>query len=244
MSLVKVQLKEIVKKQYLYKLNAYRNIITSLIITQLIALFFSINGVGNSGFGTSTVDVNIHVSYYSADIVLIFTLLWAFITGITITTKDYRNQEFSFVSNRLSSILSNILFLLTISMVAGLMAVFSRYILQDILYLFFDEAIIHSVSYGFGDYLKGLMATILYIVLISSFAYVLGMLFQIHKLFILVIPILFLGISFTNDNLLQNLFSVFINETFFSLFAIKVIVSSSLFFYCSYLINNRLEVRK
>ena len=100
-----------VKKQYFFKLKANIDAFSSLVWIQLLAHLFSLGGVASMGMGGTNLSVD--VKYYSADLVIGFTMLWAFVTAITITTKPYRNHDFTFVTNRLSSSLSNILFLLT-----------------------------------------------------------------------------------------------------------------------------------
>lgn len=53
-------------------------------------------------------------------------------TGILITTKAVRYDDFTFVSNRLSSNLANILFLLTASAIGGAAAVTAGFLLKII----------------------------------------------------------------------------------------------------------------
>jgi hypothetical protein len=51
MSLVKTSMLDIVKKQFRYKLKAYKQVFMSLIFIQLLAVFFSFNGVCMMGDG-------------------------------------------------------------------------------------------------------------------------------------------------------------------------------------------------
>ena len=123
MSLKTINLAETVKKQFVFKLKANIDVFSSLVWIQLLAILFSLNGVASMGMGGTNLSVD--VKYYSADLVIIFTMLWSFVTAITITTKPYRNHDFTFVSNRLSSSLSNILFLLTASFIGSITATLS-----------------------------------------------------------------------------------------------------------------------
>ena len=101
MSLSRTSLMEVVKRQYLFKLKSFIQVFMTLVVLQLLAMLFSFNGVGMMGSSNGSVEMDIQ--YYSADIVVVFTMLWAFITAILITTKAYRNDDFAFVTNRLSS---------------------------------------------------------------------------------------------------------------------------------------------
>ena len=136
MSLTRVNLAETVKKQYLYKLKANIDAFSSLLAIQLLAIIFSYGGVGSSGMSSG--DIHISVKYYSADLVIIFTLIWAFVTAITITTRSYRNHDFTFITNRLSSSLSNILFIVTTAMIGSLTAILAGNVLRTLSYFLVD----------------------------------------------------------------------------------------------------------
>src|SRR5690606_14116494 len=118
----------VVKKQYVFKLKAYLGVFTSLLAVQLLAILFSGSGVSSSGSGMN--DMHIRVHFYSADMVLVFTFIWAFIISMLLTTKVNRYPDFTFVSYRLSSNLANIYFLVTASIIAGTSAMLSSYLVK------------------------------------------------------------------------------------------------------------------
>ena len=89
--------------------------------------------------GVGGANLNIEVKYYSADLVIIFTMLWSFITAITIHTKPYRNHDFTFVTNRMSSSLSNILFLLTASIIGSITAVLAGNLVNVLVSILFKQ---------------------------------------------------------------------------------------------------------
>lgn len=134
MSLSKPNLASVVKKQYVHKLKANIGVFTSLLAVQILAILFSRNGVGSSGSGMN--DFSINVQFYSADMVLVFTFIWAFITSLLLTTKVNRYPDFSFVTNRLSSNLANIYFLVTASFIAGTGAMLSGYVVKMSIHYF------------------------------------------------------------------------------------------------------------
>src|SRR6185437_4463337 len=115
MSLVEVNLSKVVKRQFSFKLRAYVGVFASLIAMQILGIFFSFLGASSSYFGGSSVSVS--YTYYSADIVVGATMLWGFISAILITTKANRYDDFAFVTNRLSSNLSNMIFLIVASII-------------------------------------------------------------------------------------------------------------------------------
>ncbi|MFA1710684.1 hypothetical protein ACDX66_03145 [Peribacillus frigoritolerans] len=246
MSLTKVNLKETVKKQYFFKLKANIDAFSSLIGIQLLALLFSIGGVSSAGMGGSNISVNI--KYLSADLVIGFTLIWALVTAITITAKPYRNHDFTFVSNRLSSSLANILFLLTASIIGSITAILSGNLLKVLAYVFLDGRI-YGVHSGLEELVMGLCVTIFYVFLVTSIGYFIGTLVQVSKLVIIIIPVLFFGTLFLEGSMqkepfLVNVFTFYTMESTLTLFIIKVVVTVAVFFAAAISILNRMEVRR
>ncbi|MFB7638296.1 hypothetical protein [Peribacillus butanolivorans] len=246
MSLTSVNLWETVKKQYFFKLKANIDAFSSLIGIQLLALLFSFGGVGSVGMGGENFSINI--KYYSADLVIGFTLIWAFVTAIVITTKPYRNHDFTFVTNRLSSSLSNILYLLTASIVGSITAILSGDLLEILARILLDDQI-YSFNTGLQELVMGIGVTILYVFFVTSIGYFIGALVQESKLFIILIPVLFFGILFLEASMqkepfLINVFKFYGMESTLSLFIIKVIVTVAVFFTAAISILNRMEVRR
>lgn len=248
MSLSKVSLTSIVKKQYSYKLKAYVQVFWNLVFLQLLAIFFSLNGVGMMGSSSESIELEVH--YYSADLVAFFTMLWGFIIAIIITTKAYRNDDFTFVTNRLSHNLSNLLFLLTASLIGGLTAMLSTYLLKVITYLFVGpQTMANSSVFGTpAALILGIFATSFYIFLFCAFGYLVGTLVQIHKVFVVLVPALFFGSLVLggvsgNARIVSNLVGFIFSESSILLFIIKIIVTCSLLFTSAFVLSNRMEVR-
>ncbi|MUK89394.1 hypothetical protein GMD78_13580 [Ornithinibacillus sp. L9] len=246
MSLVNVNLGNVVKKQYLFKLRSYVGVFTSLVVLQLIALLFSLGGTGGGGGGSG--NFHVMINYYSGDVVIIFTILWVFINGILITTKAYREDDFSFVTNRLTNNLSNILFLLTASLVGGVTAIASGILLKVIRYFFFNaEPIITTFSISTIEIIYGVLATILYVFLFGSLGYLVGSLVQLYKKLAIILPVAFFGILFALASrdimLVEGVGEFYFKETSFLLFTVKVITTSGILLIVSLTISNRQEVR-
>lgn len=246
MSLTRVNLMETVKKQFFFKLKANIDAFSSLIGIQLLAVLFSLGGSGSSGmFGG---DLSVNVKYYTSDIVIVFTMIWSLVTAITITTKPYRNHDFTFVTNRLSSSLSNILFLLVASIIGSITSILSGNLIKMFPYIYLDQQG-YSVDSGIEVFLLGAFAAFLYLFIVSSIGYLIGALVQKSKGFVVLIPVLFFGSLFLDATLgrewfLLGVFQFYFMESTFSLFIVKVILTAALFFAAAAGILNRMEVRR
>lgn len=244
MSLTTTNLAKTVKKQYFFKLKANIDSFSSMVGIQLLALLFSLGGVGSSGMGG--MDFSVNTKHYSSDLVLVFTAIWSFVTAITITTKPYRNHDFSFVSNRLSSSLANVLFLLTTSILGAFTTMLSGNLLQILGYLFPDEQL--YFNNGTSHFFLGLLVVFFYLILASSIGYLIGAIVQVNKIFIIVIPVLIIGMLFqgteTGYPLLVRVFQYYLLEPSLFLFLIKTVLTSTLLWVLSLSILNRLEVRR
>ncbi|MCA1055737.1 hypothetical protein LCM10_12140 [Rossellomorea aquimaris] len=238
---------DIVKKQYRYKLKSYFGMFTSLMMIQLLAILFSFNGTGMSGGSSSSLDFEVH--YFTSDILQVFMMIWAFISAIIITTKAYRNDDYAFVTNRRISHFSNVLFLFSASVIAGLTGYLAIHLFKVITFMLKDSSSIMVESLTATGLLKGIPASILYIFLFACAGYFVGMLVQFNKIFAVLVPILCVGAlildGMTGDpTLLVSALTFFGSEMSFLLFLVKILGVSFLFLLGSIGISNRLEVRK
>ncbi|WP_186668056.1 hypothetical protein [Sporosarcina sp. BP05] len=249
MYLTEPRLTNIVKKQFLHKLNAYTGVFNSLIVMQLIGIFFGYGAGsgGSSNGGTLTIDYRLS----TGDGPVILTLLWAFSMGILVTTLAYRNDAFSFISNRLSHNISSILFLLFASAIAGTLAPLAGSIIKFISLFqsnpFFTEAsgLVSSPT----DFSIGVMTSILYTVLFASLGYVVGSFVQRSKFVlplliaaIFVFPLLQLNMG--GLDFIAKIVAFFGSETSLLLFLMKIVVTVSIFFAISIRVTTKTEVRK
>lgn len=245
MSSDKTNLFNLVKKQTAFKLKAHYSFFTVLLFIQMFAMFFSY--FGTMTYGSTVEYVSLEVSFFSADAVIGFTQLWAFITSILLTTKAYRYSDFTFVTNRLTSHLSNILFLLIASLVAGVTAFLSRYLIRVIKFYTMDVFTVQPFVEPASEIIIGVSATVLYVLLFSSIGYFSGMLVQMHKLFLVLLPVLYLGVLIISDNLSNDsvnpVFGFIGGETSFFMFVVKVVLIVVLMFGSATGLTNRLEVR-
>lgn len=242
-----VKLWDIVKKQTHYKLHAYISVFSSLLIIQVVGILFSTNGSGNSGMGFSGGSLNIR--FLTGDIIIIFTILWALISAIIITTKSYRNDDFIFISNRLSSNISNILFLIIASVIGGVTSMLSGILLKVIVFFVLKENYTLGTLISFQELLLGMFVSFLYILLLAAIGYFIGTVTQISKWFGVLLPTLFIGYSIVSANkdneviLIAEVFTFFAQESSLFLFLTKIILTSSILFFFSTLLSNNMEVR-
>lgn len=249
MSLTNPSLVDVVKKQYFYKLKAYTPVFFNLVFIQVLAILFSFNGVGMSGASSDNIEMSVH--YYSGDIVVIFTFIWAFVTAFNVTTKVNRDIDFSFVTNRLSSNLSNALFLITVGFLGAILAILSTNLLVIIFYYFSDQQFLNSqtVMSNPKEFLIGITSTSFYVFLFCALGYFAGTLVQIHKVFAFILPASFFGMLILDEGLgeakiVSFVFEFFFKESSLIMFITKVIVMVCLLFASAFAFSNRMEVKQ
>ncbi|MDD4239081.1 MAG: hypothetical protein PHT62_11095 [Desulfotomaculaceae bacterium] len=248
MSLTETSILAVAKTQYHYKTKAHAGLFYALIAVQLLAFLFSLNGVGSSGGGSPSISYTI--KYITGDMIIIFTLIWAFSIGISMANNGFKT-DFTFVSNRLSSHLSSLAFLLTAAVIAGVTATLCGLLLRVVMFL----------SHGGVDagpafwiappaLLSGIFAATLYAVLLSIIGYLIGMLTQRYPAFVVLLPGLLFGTLFVEarstgqTGTLISAIEFFSTEGSHALLALKVVLVSSIVFGCVILFFNRMEVRK
>jgi hypothetical protein len=250
MSLIELNLFQLTQKQYYYKLKAYTGMFFTMMIVQVSALLLSFGGV--SGMSTSSNNMIISTDVYSGEAVIILTLIWAFVTGVQLTANVIRDIDFAFVSNRISSQLSTIGFMLTLAMVASIAATLMSVLLRVIMYLYTGSSVAADSNFLITpvELLISLIAIFLYITLLMSIGYWFGMLSQKSVFLKVLLPTMFFGLLFLevrNDSgvsIIGDTFHFFVDERSLLVFSIKVIVSVIVLLGSAILLTNRLEVRK
>lgn len=247
MYLTEPQFTDVVKKQIRYKWNAYSGVFSSLLIMQMIGFFFGL-GTGGGSHGSESIDISF--TFSSGDSPAGFTFLWAFSMGILVTTLAYRNDAFTFVTNRLSHHLSSFLFLILASVIGGITAVLSSSFIKFIS-LFRDNMIlIESVGLfdAPGDFFLRIVTSIAYTILFAGIGYAIGSFIQRSKLVIPVIVIVLFILPMFNSlhatGLIEKVVAFYGTETSFLVFLVKVVVTVLVLFGISVTLTNRLEVRK
>lgn len=247
MSLKSVHLPNLIKKQFQYKLKSYIGIFSSIVVVQLIGMLFSETG-GTRSDGPD--GLMISVDYYSANVVIGFTMITILINAIHVTTKTFQEDGFIFVGNRLSANLSNVLFLVTVSIFGGITAILSGFLVRMGTMLLHTGAVLgDQMDMGFSELLYGIGASIAFMLLAAAVGYICGSLVQISRVFMFIIPAVLYGIAVLRvnnqgDQFGEVMFNFFFQETSFPLLWAKVIIVSAIMFACSLFITNKKEVRQ
>lgn len=248
MSLHEAKLWSVVKAQYGYKLKVYTGLLISLVVVQLIAMLFSGAGVGSSS--SSSGALRVEVKYFSGNLVLMFTLMWSFIISLMLAGRQSRSFDFTLVSNRQSSHLSNMLFIGTLNVLAGTTAMLAGAVFKLFVYFKYeDDQIINSVI-SLQAFISGMIAMVAYTALCAAAGYFIGTLIQWQRAFIVLLPaVLFgfltLGIRAGADGgWLIKLVQFFAEEHSLSVLIAKVISLLILFYTASFWLTRRTEVQR
>ncbi|KMK75535.1 hypothetical protein [Alkalihalobacillus pseudalcaliphilus] len=241
--LKKIRLEELVRKQTLFKLKALSSAVLVLIIVQTVFLVISVLASSGGSMGSNYYEIDIQ--HVSGDIVIGFTMIWAFIVGALITSKAYRYDDFSFVTSRLSAHLANIGYMVIVSSLGGLTAFLSGFTIKLFTFFVYEGEILKLSDTSAAVMFSGLVATILYMVLFMTLGYVCGMLVQMYEPLKIIIPALVFGaiIFLSEFGVLLLLVEQFLQEPSILLFALKVIGTCGVLLVIIIWSTDKLEVR-
>ncbi len=196
-------------------------------------------------------NISVSLSTYSGDLLIIFTFLWAFIVAILLTTKDYRDIDFAFVTNRMSSNISNIGFLLTASIIGAITAILAGVMLRVIVFFILGSQgiLMENFFISAGEIFTGFSVTTLYLFLIVATGYLCGVLVQINKIFLVILPAFLFGTLAlmgrgVEMEIIMRAVNFILLESSLPGLAIKIILLAGVLFSASSLLSNNLEVRK
>lgn len=243
MSLNRPGLGGLVWNQFIFKLQAYSGIFLTMVIVQLFAHLFDNSGM--MGMGSGNVSINIH--FYSADTVFMLTVIWMFISAILITTRAYREDDFTFVTSRLSSNLSNILFLVAASLAGAITVILSGFLVRTVTFLFSNENFVSAgIPASAGDLFSGMGATFLYLLLFGGVGYLIGSIVQLHRGFIVVVPAVLIGgfiLGIQQENFFEQVGLFFFAERSFFPFLLKTLLTTGLLFLCAIFVSLQKEAK-
>lgn len=243
MSLVKSNFMSVVKKQYIFKLQACSRFFLIIIGTQIIGMLFALTNAGGT-IATSNDIYSINIDKNSTIQVFIFTLACVIGATIALNLKEYKDMDFTFVSNRTSSNLSNIEFLITLSLFGAFTSALSGVMVRTIKYLLIGGTKIIEVGFFLtqGEIMCSMGTSFLYILLVSSAVYFCSVLTEKANIFIVVI--LVVVVLLLQTPAFENIIDFYTKEHNFLIFMIKTIITASTFFTGSILVSNNLEVRR
>lgn len=243
MSLVETNIFEITKKQYFFKLNAYFELIFSLVIFQIIGVLFSLGGTSSQGMNFVT------IVRYSSSVEMFMTISILFAIAVVVQVDKYKKVNQIIVGNKVISSLADIAFLITLCSFGAITATFSGAFLRVLFY--FTGSGKNIVSEGF--YISpqvlfiSIISTFLYAVLFSSLGYLSGALVQFHKIFAIILPAGFIGCIFVSavnkgfSTIPTDIFNFYCLEASIPIFALKIIITAIVFLFAAVKVTGSLE---
>lgn len=251
MSLVECNLLGVTKQQYSFKFKAYSQLFFYLIIVQIIGILLSLVASSSLRFSSSA-SSSVKINVYYSTIVTILTFTMLFSIAFIIQTEKYKKLETAVVGNRYSSSFSDIAYIFTLCIFAGITTSLSGVFLRVVFYFTRSSQII--VGQGFFISPKilctGMLSLVLYAVLISSLGYIIGALEQINKVFSIIIPTLVIGSMFliqsnhAYSSTVSGIRNFYASESSMFMFIIKIVVTSAILFTVAVKIVSNLEVRR
>lgn len=248
MSLSKISTGTVVKNQFQYKLKANIGLFTSLVMLQMFALLLSLGGNGGGMSGGQGFEIR--DTYYGTYNIIAFTALWGFVHAVIMSTKTDWEKSFSFVGNRFTHDLSNILFLFFASLIAGIFTILSAFALRVIIYYFFDLKLLAGDNFiiTIEEVGSGVLTAVLLLFLLCSVGYLLGTITRLHRLLPVILPVVIIGVIFAlvraGSNLMLRMYIFYFEESNAFFFIIKTGVSALVLLGIAILISSRTEVRK
>nr|WP_106782243.1 hypothetical protein [Lysinibacillus timonensis] len=239
MSLNKMTFFQVVRKQVKWKCKAYSQSFITLIIIQVILSLLAFNGSGMSGTGTN--DLQLDITFYSLDTLVIISCICAFITALLLQSKDNIQDDYSIVSSRITSSFSNSIFIIIYSFIATITTFTSFYISVLMVQLISNTVLIRE-----GVLINPIQFMVVFFILLlaASSGFFLGAAFYRAKM--LGIGIIILSIVVINNVFEEQLLTLltFFFEQGYLLFILKGIVVAMVLMSLSILLHSRKEVSR
>ena len=251
MSLIETNSFSVFKKQYLYKLEVNFNLIFIMTILQIAGIFIAIIGISTDN---NFIQMAVHLKHYSGNIPLIVTITSLFVIAFLLTKKTSRNVDFTFVSNRMSSNLSNMAFILTATLFGGVTASLGGIFVRVLTYFTLKSSHIYSSQFSITPryFLMNFLVIFLYCLMFSAAGYFIGSFIQNNRVFKVIVCLLLALIIILSviDSIhhrgqpLGYVAKFFFLEGNLAIFTIKALVTSVVLYLGAILSSNRMEVRQ
>lgn len=246
--LIKIDMLQQVKTQFKYKLNVHAKMFSVIIVYQLFVSLLNILLTVNQSNNFNDYGFDVQIEYFDTSAnVIVFTFIWAFVMGISLTTKKTKLSILPFVTNKRSNHLANAMFIMLLSLVGGITAWLAEYLVQTIVIS------IHGVdSFQFfnvlsiADILMTGLVSIMYVLLFAVFGYLVGELAQMSMglVIMFIVFMLFIGLNLSPFQLwIGKLVGFYIQEGNVLVFTIKVLATCIILFILSTIPSRRMEVR-
>lgn len=238
MSLSSLTTPQVIWKQVKWKCKAFSQSFITLIGILVVIQLLGWNGSGSSGGGSN--QFSVYINYYSLDMIFIITCIWAFIQSLLIQGRIQHQDDYSFVTSRTVSNVSNSIVVTIYSFIATMIAIATLYI-STLFYQLFsgidlirNELIFNPVE---------VIVIFLLILLVAASGFFMGSAFHLSKfLGIGVIVLLVVLLNLTPLGIASVIIFLFNGGDL--LLMLKALVGSILLFGLSTLILNRIEVTR
>ncbi|AJD90037.1 hypothetical protein JMA_07200 [Jeotgalibacillus malaysiensis] len=245
MSLATVSTGDVIRQQVIYKWYSFTELLRSLVFMQVIAIIFS--AIGTGGMGTSDDMFSLEVTTYSANIVFAFTLFWLLVTPAMITSKNYMYEDFSYVTTRLITQISNAIFFVAVTLIATVFTVLSSYLIYLIMSLTRPAQYFPGLSTvgSPGELFIAGAGIFGYYLIAVAIGYLFGALLKISKLFFVLIPMVLFVPGLLDAYFFYEFLNMFyVQESSLLLFLFKAVLTALAGYGAAVLILNKREVRE
>lgn len=247
MFLNKVSTLQIIRQQYQSKMSVMLapNLLNLLLI-QIIGIGWSFVSMYTTGTGNMLHSMTLKT--YTGSATLVLTMLLLVFMALSLSNKSSRHQDFVFTTNRLTSDITNIMILLTFTVIGTIMSHFSLIIFRMLFYFTADGLLLQG-AFLLTPAELGLnwLLTFSYTVLAMGAVYALNSLFVAYPLAGIGLLLLFsLSVSTIERyfGTFSQVIEFFSQERCASLLILKLLLTGLGAFILSILMNNRLEVRQ
>lgn len=239
-------------KKYLFKLRAYTGYFCGFFLAQILASILLLSVSKNADISSFIFNITMHT--YSSQLILVLSVLWAFIISILISSQFIKNASFTLPGNRLSECCSDFVYIITGCLLGAISAALCSAAIRTELYFSFKDSVFVQGFYpSFTDLITVATATFLYMLAASAAGYFAGSLIRISKVFFVVIAVLLFILNytyFTTANLVSGrsvlapLWHLLFKQRSLAIFAITMVVLSAALYLLSTFIANRTEVKR
>ncbi|MDZ5713258.1 hypothetical protein [Jeotgalibacillus haloalkalitolerans] len=245
MSLATVSTGDVIRQQVIYKWYSYTYLLRSLVLLQVIGIIFS--AIGSGGMATTNDLFSIEVSTYSTNTVFAFTIFWMFVTPAMLTAKNYLYEDFSFVTNRFISQVSNAILFASVVLIAAIFTVLSSYLIYLIMLLVRPAEYFPGLSTvgSPGELFIAGAGMFGYYLMAVALGYLFGTLLKISKLFFALIPaIIFVPNILQNYVLFEFAHLFYVQESSLLIFLVKALFTAVILYGLAVALTNNSEVRE
>lgn len=243
-----INFKDIVLKQYLYKLKGHSGLFYSLIFIQLVITLFSFGQ--RSGMSSGSDHLSISIYTYSGDVFLIFSFIWMAVVTSLLGSRAYQSMDSSVITDRTAGNAANIMLIITYALFAGitatLMSIPQRLILA--MNLKESEFLYEGLQIVPQELLLGMLVASLYLILLAAVIYFIQMVSNRSKVSGIVLLVVIFAFAFGYVVVLGFNFGKFIRfftgESSLALFFLKTVLTAAIFFGLSILVSKRMEVKR